>query len=642
MIGTRGLHRQEVKPGIRLKVLRPSKRRRHDRCPSKRKTLTRVSVVPTVEMISSVVDGPQPVVPEGKVAADASGRIEPAAAPIEQPAAPPESPQRVPERVANIPSAARAVPHDELQPAEAVVAPDATRSRSSVSPSESASAPRRADDSWREPAALLESLKDLTAAKPTSQWAAEVVRQIRALGPALTGGTAEAEDILGRLKELDRQAPELAKKVRETNKELAHKLGQAGFALGRRLDVWQEVVRLGAPQSAEAKPLAVDRERLALCLAEIDAATGDSAEGQAWRNYLLIDALKESSRLPSAAEDAVARQVAREALVRLTQTPLTSHQQKFVSSGPVAALRAELRRWAAEPVGAAAVLRDIEAYERMGLPSDARKLALDCQYLAMAPVEARRQLANSVDMHYRNANLRIAVTEELLNKLIPERNLEYAPVRETVLGRPVWGESLMASEVAVRMLPDPTRVLMALVVTGEIAAMTTADAGPARFHNDSESSYTAWKPHRNRHGCHPSVAGRGGGVQRDPAARRGDSLGRRSRARRVRQESGQIAVGAEQGGGYPRVEGEDRVPGARTSRHRGPRAFCRSRETRERTGVRSVEHLVARPPNDCGRNHRKTVHDAVAGSRAKISWAATRPGQKRLPTAWRACRSTNR
>ena len=114
--------------------------------------------------------------------------------------------------------------------------------------------------------------------------------------------------------------------------------------------------------------------------------------------------------------------------------------------------------------------------------------------LALSPVEGRRQLADRVDLHYRNANLRIAVTEELLNKLIPERNLEYAPVDDTVLGYPVRGESLMRTEVAVRMLPDPERVRMALEVQGAISAETTADAGPARFHNDSESYYVARKP----------------------------------------------------------------------------------------------------------------------------------------------------
>jgi hypothetical protein len=140
------------------------------------------------------------------------------------------------------------------------------------------------------------------------------------------------------------------------------------------------------------------------------------------------------------------------------------------------------------------LLRDIERYERTRLPNDARRLAVDCQSLAASPVEARRQLADRVDMHYRNANFRFAVTEELLNNLIPERKLEYAQLNETVVGHPVQGTSLMATELAVRMLPDPHRALLALEVTGDIASLTTTNAGLAQLHNESESRYVARKP----------------------------------------------------------------------------------------------------------------------------------------------------
>jgi hypothetical protein len=72
--------------------------------------------------------------------------------------------------------------------------------------------------------------------------------------------------------------------------------------------------------------------------------------------------------------------------------------------------------------------------------------------------------------------------------------MEYAPVEDTVLGRPVRGESMMSSELAVRMQPNPKRVRLALEVTGSISSLTTTEAGPARFHNDSQSYYVARKP----------------------------------------------------------------------------------------------------------------------------------------------------
>ncbi len=402
-------------------------------------------------------ENPRSVAAEGQVGAQdaqtpqqqnwAGGELGP-------PLTPPETIQRLPAVVANMPVPIHAAPRADGQPSAADFRPNPSQPQLPIriSESERERAERRADDSWREPETLLESLNGLAASGPASTWAAEVVRQIRALGPAVAGGSDESTVILERLADLNRQAPQLADRI--SDKLLARKLRKTNFALGRRIDVWQEVVRLGVPQVIDTTTTMANPERLAMCLAKVDWLTRDSAEGQAWREYLLVDALKESSRRQPSAQDRTTQQLAQRVLERLTQTPLTPYQQKFVSSGPVAVLREELRRWAAEPIGATALLRDIETYERSGLPSDARRLALDFQHLAVSPIEGRRRLAERVDWHYRNANCRIAVTEELLNKLIPARNLEYAPVDDTVLGRPVRGESLMATEVAVRMLPE--------------------------------------------------------------------------------------------------------------------------------------------------------------------------------------------
>ena len=65
---------------------------------------------------------------------------------------------------------------------------------------------------------------------------------------------------------------------------------------------------------------------------------------------------------------------------------------------------------------------------------------------------------------------------------------------DTIQGVPVRGQSLTASEISVRMIPDPHHVRMALEVNGEVAAVTRSTSGPATFYSDSESSYFARKP----------------------------------------------------------------------------------------------------------------------------------------------------
>ncbi len=353
-------------------------------------------------------------------------------------------------------------------------------------------AERKADDSWPEPTALIEQLQLLSDDGPQRRWAEEVLRHIRALGPAVDGGSDEAAAIVGRLADLERRAHELAANI--SREPLARNLRRAGYALQRRIDVWEHVVRPGAPRIGETIPVDRDPRKLARCLAEIESVTGDSAEGRAWREYLMTGDIKEGLALGPSPDEAQLRRLARRILVRLMQTPLTPEQQDFVSGKAVTALRYELWLWAAKPISTAALLRNVERYERTGLPSDARRLAMDCQYLLASPAKARRMLATLVDYNYRNANFRVALTEEFINDLMPEQNLEYARVNDNVLGHPTRGRSVMATEVAIRMRPNPRRISMELEVTGDIAAITTSDAGRARFHNKSDSYYIARKP----------------------------------------------------------------------------------------------------------------------------------------------------
>jgi hypothetical protein len=407
--------------------------------------------------------------------------------------------RRLPELVASLPTISDPDPELATEatttPAAAVPEPKPEPAAKPQSASDPAAEPKSAtepkvDDSWCEPETLIASLYEL-ANSPAAKWGASVLRQIRALKPAIAADPDEAVLVLDRLDKLSQQT--FALSAKHADRAFAHKWLEVGYALTRRVDIWRQVARLGKTEASDAAAPKFDSAKLADRLAKIEEVTGNSAEGRAWRTFLLVDDLKKlCGASPSKVERS--RDVAAQALVRLMQTPLTPEQQRFVSSPPVTALRVELWRWAARPVGAADLLRDIERYERTRLPSDARRVAIDCQNLLASPVAARRRLADRVDMHYRNANFRFTVTEELLNDLIPAQKLEYAKVDGFVVGRPTRGDSLMETKIAVRMRPDPHHALLALEVTGRIAALTDTDAGMAQFHNESESTYVARKP----------------------------------------------------------------------------------------------------------------------------------------------------
>ncbi|MGO9114639.1 MAG: hypothetical protein ACLP9L_35940 [Thermoguttaceae bacterium] len=345
---------------------------------------------------------------------------------------------------------------------------------------------------WEEPKDLLAQFEELEKHEITRAWATEASVTVRKLGPAISVGAVESREILQHLDQLAGAARSLVTKV--ADETLAENLSRTSHALERRITVWKQIGQMGGMVAANAPTPAVDPQSFNRCLREIDQLTNDSSEGHAWRKYLLIESLHDWAARRRNNDERVPGDLAQQVLKRLNQMSVTSHQRQFLTSGPMASLHREMLRHTAEPVESNRLLRHLENYERSRLPSDAQLLARDCQFLAVGSEVAQRELGERIETQYRNANLRIAVTAELLNRMMPKRDPEYAPVQDTILGVPVRGQSLMANDITVRMIPDPQHVRMALEVNGEMAALTRSTAGPATFYSDSESSYIARKP----------------------------------------------------------------------------------------------------------------------------------------------------
>ena len=346
---------------------------------------------------------------------------------------------------------------------------------------------------WEEPKALLDALDELSKTRYCAGWAKEVVHWLRQLGMAISSngaGSPQASAAIGRLDQLVDACNELAAQTNDPT--IARRLRQAGHALRRRLDVWRALPAFAQPLPLEAEIAQKEKEQLALCLREVDALMASGPEGRAWREFLLLDALHQATQ-PSASL-AESRMLAEEVLYRLSYSAMSARQRAFVSRAPVGTLEAHLRRIALRPVAPSDLLVHLERYEQSRLPSHARHLATDVLWLINSPLPEHQQLGQRLETHYRNANLRISVSAELLNRLLPKQPVQCAPVCDTILGLPVYGQSLTTTHVGVRMIPDPSRIRMALEVTGEVASSTASSSGPATFYNNSTAYYFARKP----------------------------------------------------------------------------------------------------------------------------------------------------
>jgi len=407
---------------------------------------------------------------------------------------PPANPQPVPSQHNAVATADSTKPTDGAKPTENVKSAD--RAEAVIPPARTsavAEPPMKAiGRAWEEPVHLLVQLDELKKHEITRAWATEVSATVHSLGPAISVGAAETTEILQHLERLGNDTPTLLTKISEEN--LAQNLSRTSLGLVRRITVWKQIGQMGGMVAADAPAPAGDPRSFNKCLSDIDQLTSNSSEGHAWRKYLLIESLHEWAARHRNSDERLPRDLAQQVLKRLNQMSVTSRQRQFLTSGPVASLHQEMLRHTAEPVESNRLLQHLENYEESGLPSDAQLLARDCQFLGVSSGAAQRELGERVEMHYRNANIRIAVTAGLINRMIPKREPEFAPVQDTIQGAAVRGESLMANDISVRMIPDPHHVRMAFEVNGEVASLTRSTAGPATFYSDSESSYLARKP----------------------------------------------------------------------------------------------------------------------------------------------------
>ena len=440
------------------------------------------SLVKENEIVDSTVTQAQTaaVDDEPLIVADTTGPIEPSpAAPQsdEQPAGPAVPPaaeivQEVREdvEVANRPSLPAAEP--------TMVVPEP--------PAEEGVKPALDSSHWPRPRLLNEQLKQLAEADRSAAWATAALNLIDQLCLQDNEESAARTPILKELRKLADGNPPSA----PGNARLETQIARTRYTLTRWLDIWEGAADLDKVPLAKIAPKA-SGERINLCLADVDSLARKGAPGEGWREYLKLESLRHLSQ--AGHSDQERREAARKILDRMTSTRLTKSQLKFAGEGPLAALHTHLRAWAAEPVTAAQLLAHLEQYEHSGLASDARLLAGDFRALSWSsPLEAEK-ISRHLDAHYRNANLRIAMTGALLNRMVPQPEQIVAPVRDTVINVPVYGSSTTSTKLSVRLVPDPNRIRLGLEGNGLVASDTVATSGPAKFRSQGRSNFLVRK-----------------------------------------------------------------------------------------------------------------------------------------------------
>jgi hypothetical protein len=143
--------------------------------------------------------------------------------------------------------------------------------------------------------------------------------------------------------------------------------------------------------------------------------------------------------------------------------------------------------------GTEGLLAQIERVESNRLPSDAWHLAEIRRELLASPEPDEQELARRLNIHYRNANLRVAVAGALVDRLLPAPPPRNDVVNETVLGNPVRGQSTTSAKLSVQLIPDRQKWQFDFVTSGTIDSRTRTTHGPATFVNNAQAVYQVRK-----------------------------------------------------------------------------------------------------------------------------------------------------
>jgi hypothetical protein len=398
------------------------------------------------------------------------------------------------DRLAMIPPRQFGEPQPELAaPIEAAPAPEQAADEHSLKAAETQPELAAVEPLLRHrPTALIAQLEELAAGPSGSHWAEEVLGRVERLSEPDESAAQDAGNIVADLGILAERGLADALNVADSADQSAWV--RAARALDRRLPVWSLLLdRNYESQPADSHFDLNPSDRLLRALSEIATITAGTQEGAAWREYLRIDDVAGLASVGGDQYVEARRATGRDVLVRMANPWLSAEQREFLAEPPLTALAAGLRPWASGETSLDTLAAFIERFESTGSQRDADAIAELRLRMKWSGDAGLQQLAEELNRHYRNANLRITFSGELISRMIPRQEPVAAPVRSRIAGTDVRGRSRTETAIKVRLLPDAAVWRFGLEAHGKVSSRTTSETWPARLRNSSQMDYEVRK-----------------------------------------------------------------------------------------------------------------------------------------------------
>lgn len=325
------------------------------------------------------------------------------------------------------------------------------------------------------------------------RWVLDVISALQELQSLPRLGDDDAARLIDRLRRLAAEGVSEADKV--SNRSIQVGWLQASYAISRRAAIWKPVWQL-----ANANASSNERSRFAIAMkpesfgsvhAAIDRVRSilpESGDASGWERYLLLERIDEAA---SSADQEQRMAVAKQFVSRRQRRSLHPAHQKWLQQESIHELQIAIQPWARGVVDYADLLSLIERQESTAGGQAAGRIADAMHTLRVTGTSDANKLADSIDTYYRNANVRVAISESMLQRLVPEAATQSVPVRTHVQGSRVRGQSKINSELQVSLVPSIDRWTMHLQTIGKIQTNVTGVRGPVSVRTQGDATFSA-------------------------------------------------------------------------------------------------------------------------------------------------------
>ncbi|MDP6442413.1 MAG: hypothetical protein QGG36_13035 [Pirellulaceae bacterium] len=340
---------------------------------------------------------------------------------------------------------------------------------------------------WPYPNSLLALLEGLMDHEYTKPWCDAVMADLEALHRIESLALPAVRDTLTRIEQRAAEAIALADQTNAP--KMRSNLLRARYALHRRLIVW-----LAVHESARAASLTARLSDDEAWRPSVEALRNDLKELNAvgWEAFFDCAATAE---LAQAGEPDVEqmRTHARRVLRRCDSPKLTDRQQEFLQRPSIQNYLRLLGAWSSETVDLRYLLNELESYEENPTLKTAVRIAEVGDALRWSERDDHRRLAEHLTTYYRNANVRIALSEAFANRLLPVPDDVQEDVQGFVVGARVTGTSETSAVLKMILMPNSASWQMAVEASGVVLSETASTRGPVTTFQDGVAEYRVRK-----------------------------------------------------------------------------------------------------------------------------------------------------